>query len=59
MRSREHHTKSPKKSQYGKVPNLHNPKWPPKYNILLNLDSHMTYLSDSKIWKGGFLIDPY
>ena len=28
MRSPEHHTKSPKESQYGKAPNLHNPKWP-------------------------------
>ena len=25
MRSPEHHTKSPKESQYGKTPNLHNP----------------------------------
>ena len=32
MRSPEHHTKSPKESQYGKAPNLHNPKWPPNFN---------------------------
>ena len=39
MRSPEHHTKSPKKSQYGKVPNLHNSKWPPNFNNLLYLGS--------------------
>ena len=27
MRSPEHHTKSPKKSQHGKALNVHNPKW--------------------------------
>ena len=37
MRSPEYHTKSPKESQYGKAPNLHNPKWPPNFNNLLYL----------------------
>ena len=45
MRSPEHHTKSPKESQYGKAPNLHNPKWPPNF-------TNLAYSSDSKIWKG-------
>ena len=31
----EHHTKSPKKSRYGKALNLHNPKWPPNFNNVL------------------------
>ena len=39
MRSPEHHTKSPKESQYGKAPNLHNPKWPPNFNNLLYIGS--------------------
>ena len=37
MRSPEHHTESPKEYQYGKAPNLHNPKWPPNFNNLLYL----------------------
>ena len=35
----EHVTKTPKKSQYGKALNLHNPKWPPNFNKLLYLGS--------------------
>ena len=54
MKSPEHHTKSPKKSQYGKAPNLHNPKWPPNFDNLLYLGSKMAYPSDSKSWKGDF-----
>ena len=54
MKSPEHHTKSPKKSQYGKAPNLHNPNWPPNFNNVLYLDFQMAYLNDSKIWKGVF-----
>ena len=54
MRSPEHHTKSPKKSQDGKAPNLHNPKWPPNVNNLLHLGSQMAYSSDFKIGKGVF-----
>ena len=37
MGAPEHHTKSPKESQYGKAPNLHNQKWPPNFNNLLYL----------------------
>ena len=54
MRSPEQHTKSPKESQYGKAPNLHNPKWPPNFNNLLYIGSKMAYSSDSTIWKGVF-----
>ena len=45
MRSPEHHTKSPNKSQYGKALDFHNPKWPLNFNNLLYLG--MAYLSDS------------
>ena len=54
MSSPEHHTKSPKKSQYGKAPNLHNPKWPPNFNNVLYLGSSVDYLNDSNMWKGVF-----
>ena len=52
MRSPEHHTKSPKKSQYGKAHNLHNPKWPPNFN---KLRISALNSSDFKIWKVVFL----
>ena len=48
MRSPDHHTKSSKKSQYGKAPNLHNRKWPLNFNYLLYIGSQMAYLSDTK-----------
>ena len=56
MKSPDHHIKSPKKSQYGKAPTLHNPKWLLIFNILLYLGSQMAYLSDTKIWKGVFFL---
>ena len=58
MRSPDHHTKIPKKSQYGEAPNLHNPKWPLNFNNLLYLkigsQNEMAYLNDTHIWKGVF-----
>ena len=55
MRSPEHHTKSPKESQYGKAPNWHNPKWPPNFNNLLYIGSFKwPILVIQNIWKGVF-----
>ena len=60
MRSPEHHTKSPMESQYGKAPNLHNPKWPPNFKCISALKwpirvikkSGKVFWTEECIWDG-------
>ena len=68
MRSQEHHTKSPKKSQHGKALNLQHPKWTPNLYIYIavywRLDGlfelfksvERCFLTQEGIWDGISLI---